>query len=278
MTTQSVEVAGKYFPSKKALQEYIRSIVSAASLGAPLPALEATFLIALVARHPFAEQKLSPGCAAVVVRANPIYPATRTVYLVRPDDSEEDVSWRECITPSTRHAQLLRAARAAIESQTMRFRRWYFQTTPPSLPCPINGSPVIESTSHVDHEPPLTFAVLFSHFLTLLKTEGMDMDLIEIHGPGAAGCIQDRFADRALEYRWQEYHEAHARLRMTSASGNIKQSGPRVFSPTVDPFAKVFCSTCGVVDPLATSPEQEPRQRRGLMRCSRCGEDMGAAP
>jgi hypothetical protein len=105
-----IEVAGLVFRTKTALRDHVRAILYAHAPEAPIGPPSASFLEALLSRHPHREQKVGVGVACFFVRINAQISTQRGFWLRRVDGTE---TWdrsgiqRQFRSSGERHPQLL---------------------------------------------------------------------------------------------------------------------------------------------------------------------------
>lgn len=219
---QPMIVNGESFATKKDLQERIRGILWSYRNGDTVNMFDAPFLTSLFQQHPDADQKIGAGIACIEVRRNPVYMNTQGFWIVRADGTETDISYLECLTPTSHAKRFERACRAAVEPDTIRFKELFFaDATTTVKQCPFTGDQLSFVGSHVDHIAPLTFKRLVSDFIAWAN---LNIDNVQIDGRGVDGAIQDTFADDNLRSQWIDYHNEHAKLRVISRMGNLSHA------------------------------------------------------
>lgn len=214
-------VNGETFKTQAALADRVRSIIKRYKPDATVDIFDTPFLQSLIAMHPEAEQKIGCGVAAFSVEDNPMYPGPRArgLRLHRIDGTSTDFSFWECIRPTPHAKKVQRAFRAAIEPDTLEFKRRFFDGLPDGVGvCPDTGEPVTFSACHVDHKAPNTFDALMLRFI---EAEGLDANHIQVFGAGIDNTYQDRLVDLALEQRWRDFHNTYAVLEVVSATANL---------------------------------------------------------
>lgn len=216
---QSIVVNGEEFSSKKALQERVRSILHSYRSGNVVNMFDAPFLLSLFSRHPAADQKIGCGVAQIEVRKNLVYTHTQCFWIVRVDGTETDISYRECLSPTSHAQRFANACRAAVEPSTMAFKQRHFDSlSGQPYYCPLTGELLRFVGSHVDHIPPQTFSAILATFITRFD---INVDAVVIDGRGIDGSIQDTLRDSVLEQQWIDYHDSVANLRVVSRAGNL---------------------------------------------------------
>lgn len=210
-----VQVGTRTFESRAALEREVRSVVDRNKDHQPLTGADFDFMRDLIKLHPRADIKIGAGIVALVFLRNPVFPSSRTLYLRRADNTTTDVSWRECINPSSYSLKVLSAMRTAIQPDTLHFMQSFFERAIDPH-CPYNNEPLTFSNSHVDHIYPQTFKQLAADFLG-----SIDLNSIELKDELADNKVQDVLADAEFERLWIMYHRQHAQLRVISAKANM---------------------------------------------------------
>jgi hypothetical protein len=132
----------------------------------------------------------------------------------RHDGSQEDLSYRECITPNTEYSILQKALRMEIQDQIDEFRIQHKLTTL----CSICKN-TLNKNNHVDHDNP-QFIELVDNFIK------PNMNLIIQHEDQDCATKKPNkvwLKDRILANKWCEFHKTNASLRMTCATCNLKR-------------------------------------------------------
>ena len=204
-----ITILDQTFPTKKALKERIRAIVTAHPNHTPLPADVGAFLNALLERHPCPVQKRGVGIAHWLIV--PTSYNNRCLWITRTDGSQTDISWQKCVDSEVSpFKDLCAAARIAVAEQVKAFKVKAFAKG--SLVCPFSGEALTLENSHVDHFEP-TFVKMVEIFF------GDRMPALTATRDGATEA--NRIAETKLEARWQEYHALVAQLRIVSKQTNL---------------------------------------------------------
>lgn len=211
-------VNGERFGKKTDLEDRIRGIINSYRDDQPLNWFDLEFVSDLLSNHPNAATKTGCGMATIVVRRNPIYRQNRNFVLLRTDGTETDFSWRECITPTPHSKKVRIACRALVEPYTREFKQRFFDERDGKAVCPITGEDIYFLGSHVDHEPPMTFEVIFKNFVSEYR---IDIDRVELKDALADNKYYDELADPDLIMNWIDYHHQHATVRVVSAKANL---------------------------------------------------------
>lgn len=204
-----VRIGDSVFPSKKALENNVRTMIGAYQIGQIVQGHHAVFLLALFRRHPHADIKIGPGINRITVAAG-LY-GTKCFHIYRNDGTDTDISWRECLT-ATPHLQKIKAAfRHLIEPQILSFKQARQQKN--TFFCDISGEPLSFTQAHVDHTPPQTFRQLLDDFCAETHTT---LDDLQLRNESKDNTFIDELADTRLAREWQIYHGRNATLRLLS--------------------------------------------------------------
>lgn len=151
--------------------------------------------------HPRWSEKCSGGVVSVNVKLMPPY-NSRCFFIKRTDGSEVDISFRECLNPSSHSAKV----RAAARDEVMRdMAVWRIKN-----PSPDEGL-------HVDHVEP--FDGIWREFCE--KYEINEEHISVISAPVGR---EDYFENRKLAHSWARFHFLRANLQWLEASENIRKS------------------------------------------------------
>lgn len=208
-----IEVGGIELPSKRAAIELCRIILHGHSIGETVadPGVHA-FLLALLAKHRRAAQKIGAGVASFQVEATDFGSRTRGFWITRVDGTRTDFSFLRCLTPGTPRKDALRALRHEIQPQIDAFRE-SLRGRP--LTCSVTNVGLSWMDMHVDHNP--TFASLVEAFLDAAGVALEDIALL----PPRDGEIRRLIADRNIAERWRAFHADRARLRPVHRTVNL---------------------------------------------------------
>jgi hypothetical protein len=200
------------FPTKKAAEDHIRNIRDRYPDRVPLAGNDEEFMLELFSRHREWDQKRGRGIAHVSVFLTEF--RNRAFLITRLDGSSTDISFKSCLKPRTHRETVLGAMRAAVKSQIWVFRD---RSLLPGATCAITGQPLTpEDTVHVDHQPP--FLDLVSRFL---ETSGLAFDAISVV-PTRDNAVENQLADIGQLQAWSDFHQEHARLRLTHGSAHLR--------------------------------------------------------
>lgn len=204
-------IGGRNFKSKKAVADMVRIILESYREGNVLDADDTLFLLDLLQLHPRKEEKIGCGVAYMKRTVSPTW-KTACFQLVRYDGSSTEFSWRECLYPSTHDADIKKACREAIKEQIEQAKKAAYEIV--GLCCPITGEELTKVNLHIDHEPPMTFAVIYEQWKDQPNTRK-----IKITGHRDNSDIV-RFDDPLVAKDFAEFHRKRAKLRPLSVDGN----------------------------------------------------------
>ena len=207
------KIIGAYvFPTRKAAEEAIRSVLHHAPLRVPLTGDEFALISALVSCHPDAEARIGAGIASIDVRI--IDYGQRGFWITRVDGTMTDFSYRKALDGAPNQRTLvLSALRREVREDIDAFRREVFALDPHPV-CPLTGQPLaFGPDAHVDHSDP-TFVELAEGWV--LTQGGWDaVNVCPDDGPG------QRLVDHAQHADWIAWHRQRARLRVVHRSANL---------------------------------------------------------
>lgn len=214
-----IEVQGKVFQTKKALEEFVRSSLISIGYGNTLPSELKAFMDELLTRHPEHDEKRGMGVQNYWVVKNPLNPKAVALEIERIDGSRVDVSWLTCVKGSgqTIDVKLRAAMRTSIASQIQVFKREALRDAPM---CAICGDHEQGPFWHVDHDP-IPFEQLVRDFLKTCKAPTEFADHPEHN------MATFRSEDAAFEQQWCEYHLIKAKLQLTCAQCNLRKARRR---------------------------------------------------
>lgn len=215
------EIAGVQFRTKNEIVEYVRRIFDKYRVGAYLDAGDFSFVMELLRGHSRYALKVGCGISAVRIDLNTEWKAYKMFTLIRVDGSEADVSYRECIYPTSKRQHFAAACRRSVVPDVLAFKQRQYDEHRDSLnrvPCELTGEWVHWDEAHVDHAPPWTFQTLVEMFL-----ESYFLPLAEIEiGGDEDGAFQSYFADEAVAESFRAFHNERAVMRVLSKTANLK--------------------------------------------------------
>lgn len=213
MSAKPTTIAGSTFPTKRALENYVRTMIKQYEFDQEVQGHHALFLLEFFRRHPHAKHKIGLGIDHITVERG-LY-NTKCFHIYRIDGTDTDISWRECLTP-TPHVQKVKAAfRALVDSQILSYKNERFISG--QSYCDLTRVRLSFLQAHVDHTPPVTFSRLLSDFC--IKAE-IELDTLRLRNELQDNSYIDELADRRLACWWQAYHAINARLRLLSVDAH----------------------------------------------------------
>ena len=215
-----INVGGEHFASTAALRRRAQAILRRGYGEVVGP--DVTFLLALFARHRSAEEKCGVGIARIRVKSMMPF-KTPGFEIERLDGSRTDISYQECLKPSTPNQWFRMACRTAVVDQVQAVKTAAFAEAP-QIVCPVTGEPITQDDCHVHHEAPWEFEALVTAFIAEFR-----VDPAAVEYTGGDGHTQSSFVDVSLSQRFADFHRARALLRVVSARANtsILRRGPR---------------------------------------------------
>lgn len=218
-----IEIGDKIFKTKKAAEDYIRSILYKYELGESLAGEDLIFICSVLELHPDKDEKIGVGLKSIIVEKETTYNKTAHFSVVRVDNSKEDFSFKKCINLSLNDPIKLfqSSARRAVVDQILSFRDNEFlqkKDMNGNMACAITGVLISKNTSHVDHVPPKTFKSIVLDFIAINSIDVKDSLFTE--APGGIGRV---FVDDNIKNSFADYHRRVAKLRVVSPFGNLSQ-------------------------------------------------------
>lgn len=206
-----IRVADREFKNQSSLIDFVRTIRDRYPDGATVAGTDAEFLSELVKRHPDFPDKFAPGIRRFYVDVE--RRGSRGFRFEAADGRVDDFSFLKCVSarPSSPDADAKVAARCAVEPQVVAFKARQFAGP---VACALCGTALTRADSHVDHAPPATFLVLWSHFVQIRGSVPASAER-----PGFAG--ERVFVSDDACREWQEFHDRMAVLRMLCVRCNL---------------------------------------------------------
>ena len=171
------------------------------------------YIMAALAQHPEAEEKIGCGADYFVTGFGPDKYGSTGFYLVRTDGSLVNFSYRVGMNGRPNPwAAFCSALREAVSYDVLDWKNTQFKAGP--VPCPLCGRVMDRKDAHADHTHPVTFNSLAKEFA-------------EDHGIEPSAVLYKNvpmyeLADEALEVRWVQFHQARAVLRLLCAGCNTR--------------------------------------------------------
>lgn len=216
--TLKYNLGGLMFSSKQAVAKHAKKIKDTTPIDTTLTGQDFNFMFDLLRWHPDSPNKIGAGVRSIQIRANPTFKHPE-FYLWRTDGTGTEFSYRQCTSPTSPIGDFNAACRVAVVDDIIAFRDKALANFPR---CPITGDALDKLNSHVDHEPPLTFARLVVDWSRIEKIDGRK---VVVTGRHVDNQYRLELADIALRARWILYHRANANLRLVSKTANLRIIG-----------------------------------------------------
>lgn len=231
---------GKTWASQKTAKAHFRDILHAYTNGGVVDdAGHHDDLVALVARFdavlPVQERKGSAGIARFERRLNTGTGfATPGFWLVRPNGEATDFSYLRAVEGrgKSQDLEFADACRRAIAGDVDAFMREQFAGSRDGVVvCGLTGAPITQAEAHVDHEDPSFGSII----LSFRKAQGWGSVVPPgVLTAGADAQTTTTFVGAVDEAAFRAFHQAHARLRVVSATANLaRAAGQRRPGPIV---------------------------------------------
>ena len=214
--TKPLQIGQFAFERKMDAEAHIKNIFKEAVWGEPLAGEEHEFVLALLLRHPRAEEKLADGMSHFTVNSNGY--GSHCFYIHRPSGLSEHFSYIK----SLRGEDDVRSLALSAMSRAIELQIWTFRDTELAKGeqyCPFTKALITKDRYHVDHPNP-TFLELHTGWLQL---RGLTFEQIMI-SDGSGNEIGRHMTDVDQKMSWQEYHRTRARLRLLSPRGNLSEA------------------------------------------------------
>jgi len=206
-----IVVNGESFSTKAGLTARVKGILHGRTA---LDEDSVAFLRDLVRRHRSAAEKIGPGIRTFrIVNVRPYN--MKGFEIVRVDGTVTDVSYLECITPTTPRHWFYASCRTAVLDQIAAAKDVAFAGSD-SISCPITREMVTRDTCHADHAAPWTFEAIVDSFVVECAIDPSEVAYVD--GDGSVGS---RFVDTKFAARFAAFHLERARLRIVSKRANL---------------------------------------------------------
>jgi hypothetical protein len=230
MAREPIVIHDQVFDSQKAAQEFFGEILNSSSLNEPVQSEDFDRIVALLARHPEAHEKIGAGVRQISVRR--VVYGTRCFWLTRTDGTETDFSYLTCVKGKgpTLDQEYLQACRSAVEAALRKAKQNHFELHADAegrVRCDISGVPIGIQEAHLDHAPPVTFEVIAAFF----RRERHIDPSYSIITPPADKQFQAKFIEPALARDFESFHREHARLRIVAKKLNLALSSKNRVRP-----------------------------------------------
>lgn len=209
------------FETKKDIIKHIQSILYKYDVGNIINKGDLAFLYDLLQRHHRPDDKI--GCGVKAMRVMTTKFNTNGFEIIRKDNTVADFSFMKCVNKKSELHDIKDACRNAVSEDIIQFKQEQFKKNAnekKEIICPLTGGFITWDNSHVDHVPPNTFDNIFKKWL---KEQDIDPKSVELLGY-ADGEVGKWFKDKNIGKKFREFHNKHAKLRTTSAIGNLSHS------------------------------------------------------
>lgn len=206
-----IRLGGRAFCTKGEALRYTGSLLRSLPIG-EVDLEHVQFLSALFLLHREWHSKRGPGRFTFWVRINDKYDRGHKDFWVRREDgSFANISFRECLAPTTNRQAAIRAFRQEIQSQAFHF---LFNTLRDGMVCPVTGRPLEPGDVHVHHHP-TRFDEILAGFVS---ERGIDLGKVQCRDSN--GHAPTALIDRRLASEWKKYHDDRATYLLLSEEGH----------------------------------------------------------
>jgi Protein of unknown function (DUF3223) len=220
--SRSIRVGKHDFSSKKAAEDYYRTILYRNEISSPLTGDDLADVAALLACHPSSLEKIRNGVAFLYVDNDGF--GGRCFHLCRLDGSTDNFSFKLCLSgepPAFR--RFSNACRFVVKPDIAEFREKTFndpaQSVDGFVKCAKTGAWVSSAGAHIDHAEPLLFSRIVSSFIS---SRNINLDEFDAYlHEGLYGAV---FADAALIEDFRNYHRDVAVLQVVSRESNLRDA------------------------------------------------------
>lgn len=224
MARQPIILNGIEFKFQKDAIEYFKNILESYQNGQTIAGDDHDMLLALLKRHPEADQKI--GCGVKRFYKDRTDMPTSCFWIERNDGSKTDFSYRTAISTKgkTLKQEFLEACRAAVQDDLRRIKKQHFEKKSDQngrVECDITGDKVAIYESHLDHKAPYTFEVLVNTFIGANNIE-IKPEMLSI---AEDAQFQTTLIDIELKDKFRRYHHKMAKLRIIKAELNLSLGG-----------------------------------------------------
>ena len=170
------------------------------------------FLASIFINHPDWKSKRGVGVKDIS-RMKTIYNTTG-FQIIRKDGSTTDISYNECISPSSSLSKIKRACRTACKTEIIKFRKnikWGIDV------CPFSNKILYKENTDIDHYN-MTFNELFNEWIKNKDTKYLESKLAKSED----NIFEDYFIDDELNNDFLDFHNKNTNLR--AVDKNINRS------------------------------------------------------
>ena len=210
-----IVVAGAVFKTQSELREYVGTLLHKSPVGTSYDKADTAFLLALLARHHEADEKVGVGISKFFTRKHAVYGSVGFAF-ERVDGSIDDFGIQYCLkthsAAEVAEHSYRRAARYSVLSSIRSFRDKALRDAPQ---CAITGEPLRRDFCHVDHAPPNTFSSIAGAFLAYRKMSPIDF---AYRCDDLGRCL---FVNEYDQADFAIFHDELAVLRILAPSVNL---------------------------------------------------------
>lgn len=224
MARKPIVLNGIEFKFQKDAIAYFKDMLNRYRNGQTITGDDYNTLLALLARHPEADQKI--GCGVKRLYKDRTDMPTSCFWIERTDGSKTDFSYRTAISAKGKslYQEFLEACRVAVQDDLRLTKERFFEKFADQdgkVICDITGDKVAIYESHLDHKKPLTFQVLVNTFIGAndIKITSEMLSLAQ------DAQFQTTFVDLELKNKFRRYHNKMAQLRIIKAEHNLRLGG-----------------------------------------------------
>lgn len=221
MAAQPIVLNGVEFNSQQQAIAYFQEMLNRYTDGQIIVGADHDMLLALLQRHPDADQKI--GCGVRRFYRDKTDKPYSCFWLERTDGSKTDFSYRMAIRGKKKSLsqEFSAGCRSAIQADLQAYRARFFEEFADAagrVRCQLTGEPISLYESHVDHEAPLTFQRLVADFIAENQLEITPEMLSTVEDQQ----FQTTIVDAELREQFRRYHNEKAKLRVIKAQENLR--------------------------------------------------------
>jgi hypothetical protein len=207
--------------TKVAIKAFFGAMLKRHEIGDKISGPDENHLLRLIQQHP--DYAIKIGCGIVGFTVVPSLFGSKCFAVVRADGTTCDFSYRECVSPSTAHAEVLAAMRHEVADDIQAAKVRYFDEHGDEfgrINCRLTGELINISQAHADHAPPRTFNELAVGYLEAREIVA-DKSLLT---PPEDNQFGRRLRIPAMAKDWRRFHHKQAYVRLVSAAANLARS------------------------------------------------------
>jgi hypothetical protein len=215
------------FASKKAAKAYFSNLLNSAPLDVLLEDEAHRDVAALFSNH-HSQAKTARSAIKFEVERHkmPYIPAFRRFVAIFNDGAIQPFSYAVALDGEMAALNKFRSAARMLVMDELHQWKLRQMDRDGTLRCAIDGKRYNMNDVHVDHKPPLSFAVIVKGFLT---ARGLDPAAIALE---ESDDVSTGFADKQLEADFRAYHREMAVLRIVRKQANMAAAAKGRVKPT----------------------------------------------